>query len=39
MQFVAKAPGVATFHVEMTEGQDQVVASTPRAATRVVRVR
>jgi general secretion pathway protein D len=39
MQFVAKAPGVATLHVEMTEGQDQVVASTPRAATGVVRVR
>jgi general secretion pathway protein D len=39
MQFVAKAPGVATLHVEMTEGQDQVVAATPRPATGVVRVR
>jgi len=39
MQFVAKAPGVATLHVEMTEGQDQVVAATPRSATGVVRVR
>jgi general secretion pathway protein D len=39
MQFIAKAPGVATLHVEMTEGQDQVVAATPRSATGVVRVR
>src|SRR5215471_466606 len=39
MQFVAKAPGVATLHVEMTEGQDQVIAATPRPATEMVRVR
>jgi general secretion pathway protein D len=39
MQFVAKAPGVSTLHVEMTEGQDQLVAATPRPATGVVRVR
>lgn len=39
MQFVAKAAGVATLHVEMTEGQDQVVAATPQSATEVVRVR
>jgi hypothetical protein len=39
MQFIAKAPGVATLHVEMTEGHDQLVASMPQAATGVVRVR
>jgi general secretion pathway protein D len=39
MQFIAKAPGVATLHAEMTEGSDQVVAATPRPATGVVRVR
>ena len=39
MQFIAKAPGVAMLHAEMTEGQDQVFASTPRPATEVVRVR
>jgi general secretion pathway protein D len=39
MQFIAKAPGVATLHAEMTEGSDQVVAATPRPGTGVVRVR
>src|SRR5574341_59809 len=39
MQFIAKAPGVATLHAEMTEGSDQVVAAMPRPATGVVRVR
>lgn len=39
MQFIAKALGVATLHVEMTEGSDQVVTAAPRAATGVVKVR
>jgi len=39
MQFIAKAPGVATLHAEMTEGQGQVVAAAPKSATEVVRVR
>ena len=39
MQFIAKAPGVATLHVDMTEGHDQLVAPMPQGATGVVRVR